>query len=154
MADTPIKKETSETKEQVEASQEAATDSVDTSTEASEIVDKLPAEASEKSSEDKAVSGGGGEGDYDDNDAQIISELKPREFPPRRVMKQQVHTALVKEENRLLKEARKHSRKGDYFELNNVVEKIREIRLIIAQLARDTAEVIKNLWMKYVFNKR
>ena len=146
--------ETSETKEQVEASQEAATDSVDTSTEASEIVDKLPAEASEKSSEDKAVSGGGGEGDYDDNDAQIISELKPREFPPRRVMKQQVHTALVKEENRLLKEARKHSRKGDYFELNNVVEKIREIRLIIAQLARDTAEVIKNLWMKYVFNKR
>lgn len=148
MGDNPKTKEGTESQEDKEVSQEAASDSVDTGSEASEVVDKLPAEASEKSSEDKAVSQGGAKGD-DDDQAAITASLK-KKLPPRRVMKRQVHDALVKQENILLKQARKHSRSGDFFELNNVLQKIREIRLILADLAKATLENIKKLWFKYV----
>ncbi|MBU1019183.1 MAG: hypothetical protein ABII07_02770 [Patescibacteria group bacterium] len=152
MGDAPKIKESVEAEDLSDVSQETADSSVDASGEAVEFAQNLPAEASENNSENKAVSKGGTQGD--DNAAQIAAALKPKELPPRKVMKKQVHTALVKEETRFLRDVKHYDRSGDFFELNNALAKVREIRFILSQLAHDTYEVVKNLWMKYVFNKR
>lgn len=120
------------------------------SAEAQEFVDHLPAEASEKSAEDKKRSSGGAKAKKDDSAAQASGGLAPIQFPKHTVIKQQVQTALIKEENKLMKQAKKYSRKGDFFNLNKVLAKIREIRFVLYDLAKATYEVLKNLWLKYV----
>jgi len=156
MADTkPKKPETkSEAKEEVTADSEAADSTVVDSSETSEFVDKLPGEAGEKASEQKSDSAGGGvQGDDDDDATKISSDLKEIKLPSRRVMKQQVRSALIKEETKLIRDANKYARRGDFFNLNEALAKVREIRFMLSELVKATLDSLKSLWMKYVYNK-
>lgn len=126
-------------------------DTVDTSSEASEFADNLLASADEKPSEDKVVVSSGKAGAKDDTAA--VPELKPIQFPPPRIMKIGVESALLCEKVELIKEARKYERMGDFFELNRAVAKIREISQIILDLACMTYDMLKGLWLKYVYKE-
>ncbi len=145
----------SESTEEAAPSVESSDDSIVDSNETSEFVDKLPSEAGENASEDKSQSSGGGAtAQGDDDDVTIDPGLQEIKFPSRAVMKRNVRVALIKEEGRLMNEAKKHSRHGNYFELNNVLAKIREIRFTLSELVRATYEQVKNLWIKYVYKSR
>jgi len=134
---------------------ESTNSSIVDSSETAEFVDKLPSEAGEKASEDKSQSSGGNATAQDDDSAAAIAgSIKEIQFPSRRVMKQEVRNALVKKEVALMNKAKEHGRHGNYFELNNVLAKIREIRFTLSELVRDTYESIKNLWLKYVYKSQ
>jgi hypothetical protein len=155
MADE-LSKKSAEIKTSVSSKTEVAEGAaIPESDEASEFVDKLPSEKGEKSAEDTAVSAGGGNKQAkDDKAAAILAELEPKELPPRNVMKRQVQDVLVGQESLLRKEARKYERQGNPYKLNIALQKIREIRLILADLAKATYEILKNLWFKYVHNEK
>ena len=154
MADE-LSKISAEIKTSVSTKTEVSPDaSIQESSDASEFVDKLPSEAGEKSSEDSAVVSSGGQAAKDDKSATLIGELEPQEFPPRHIMKKQVRVALLKQEDELMAEAGKYRRHGNFHNLNIALQKIREIRFILADLAKATYEALKNFWMKYVQNER
>ncbi|OIP81797.1 hypothetical protein COW94_01985 [Candidatus Peregrinibacteria bacterium CG22_combo_CG10-13_8_21_14_all_44_10] len=156
-----IKDLTRKPESQSESADEASTvsDSSDTTivdaSETTEFVDKLPGESGEKSSEDDSQSSGSGATAQDDGtDAAALEGIEAMTLPPRNVMKREVRNALIKEEGRLRNEASQYSRQGDYFELNNVLAKIREIRFTLAELVRATYENLKSLWLKYVYKTK
>lgn len=156
-----IKDLTRKPESQSESADEASTvsDSSDTTivdaSETTEFVDKLPGESGEKSSEDDSQSSGSGATAQDDGtDAAALGGIGAMTLPPRNVMKREVRNALIKEEGRLRNEASQYSRQGDYFELNNVLAKIREIRFTLAELVRATYENLKSLWLKYVYKTK
>jgi len=156
-----IKDLTRKPESQSESADEASTvsDSSDTTivdaSETTEFVDKLHGESGEKSSEDDSQSSGSGATAQDDGtDAAALEGIEAMTLPPRNVMKREVRNALIKEEGRLRNEASQYSRQGDYFELNNVLAKIREIRFTLAELVRATYENLKSLWLKYVYKTK
>lgn len=123
--------------------------------ETAEFVDKLPGESGEKSSEDDSQSSGSGATAQDDcTDDAAPGGIEAMTLPPRNVMKREVRNALIKEEGRLRSEASQYSRQGDYFELNNVLAKIREIRFTLAELVKATYENLKSLWLKYAYKTK
>lgn len=135
----------------VDASAASTYDTVDTSSDASEFADNLPAEAGEKSKEDKVVASSGKSGAKDD--VTKVPELKPIQFPSPRIMKMNVENALSHEKAHLISDVEKYDRKGDFFELNKAVAKVREISQTIVDLALMTYDALKGLWMKYVYKE-
>ncbi len=151
--DKPKKLEINESADEMVVTPEAADTPVIDASEAAEFVDKLPSEASEQvgeSQSDDAKSGGSATGD--DDAGLVAGGLKAISFPPRNVMKKQVQTALLKKESKLLNDAKKYEKHGDFFHLNEAIAKVREIRLLLSELVKATYESLKNLWMKYVYN--
>jgi len=152
---TDNKQKLNSAKEDVSGNSESASAStyekVDTSSEASEFADNLPAETGEKTKEDKGVASSGKK-DGEDQPANV-TQLKPIQFPSPRAMKGEVENALSQEKARLISEAAKYERKGDFFELNKAVSKIREISQTILELARMTYDALKGLWLKYVYKE-
>ncbi|MBI2464177.1 hypothetical protein HYV57_04430 [Candidatus Peregrinibacteria bacterium] len=71
-------------------------------------------------------------------------------MPTEQVMKREIKTMLDQDIHQLLKKARLAEKKGNAFELNKLVAKIREIKDILASIAHATYEMLKNLWLKVV----
>lgn len=152
--DKPKKLESNESADEMVVTPEAADTPVIDASEAAEFVDKLPSESGEQADEsqsDDAKSGGTTAGD--DDGGSVTGGLQAITYPPRNVMKKQVQEALIKMESKFLSDAKKYERRGDFFNLNETIAKVREIRLLLSELVKATYESLKNLWMKYVYNR-
>ncbi len=69
------------------------------------------------------------------------------------VLRKTIERKIQKEINSLHKEAMKmvnSANKANYFEMTNIVRKIRELKGILAQLAKMTYENLKVLWLRYI----
>ncbi|PIZ76070.1 hypothetical protein COY05_02725 [Candidatus Peregrinibacteria bacterium CG_4_10_14_0_2_um_filter_38_24] len=72
-------------------------------------------------------------------------------IPVESKMRAQIKTEIEKEIKYLHKKAMKMVRKRDnFFELNNVMKKIRELKEILAMLAKAGYEAMKTLWLRFV----
>ncbi len=72
-------------------------------------------------------------------------------IPAESKMRMQIKTEIEKEIKYLHKKAMKMVGKRDnFFELNNVMKKIRELRGILAMLAKAGYEAMKTLWLRFV----
>lgn len=81
--------------------------------------------------------------------------LKP--LPPVNKMKSQVRHQLKKEIkglNKKIKHVMKKSGEFEAHQLNNLMAKLRKLKEILSSLAYATTEMIKELWVKYVKEKR
>jgi hypothetical protein len=68
-------------------------------------------------------------------------------------MLKEVKREIEKEIKYLHKRANKIVRKAgavNAFELNNIVKKIRELRVLLLTLAKATLEAVKTLWVRFV----
>lgn len=80
--------------------------------------------------------------------AQLLNSL-----PNEKVMRSQVEREIKKEIDYLHKKAMKMLRKpGDisYFEMSNIMRKIRELKGILLRLSKIAMESLKTLWLRYV----
>lgn len=89
-------------------------------------------------------------GQYDP--AQIKANLL-RNIPSEEVMKKQVEKEIKKEIKYLHKKAIKmlgHPSGMSYFEMSNLVKKIRELKGILAAMAKAALDSLKTLWLRFV----
>jgi len=76
-----------------------------------------------------------------------------KNLPPEKVMKKEVESAVKKEVRTLEKQRNKimaNPANRDFHKLNIVIQKLRELKHILADLAEATYEMLKNLWLKFV----
>lgn len=82
--------------------------------------------------------------------AQVKAALL-KSIPTEPEMRKQIETEIKKEIKYLHGKAMKMVGKRDnFFELNNVMKKIRELRGILAMLAKAGYEAMKTLWLRFV----
>lgn len=127
------------------------------SEEISEIVDvgteemgNVSETATEKSKEKKG--GTVAKGDDDDSVQDLKKELLAK-MPTKREMRRQVEDEIKKEIKCLKKEAMKlvkSSKRGSSFELNNVVRKLRRLKLLLNSLFKVSVDRLKALWLRFV----
>lgn len=82
--------------------------------------------------------------------ADAIKARLMNSMPTEQVMKREIKTMLDQDIHQLLKKAHLAEKKGNAFELNRLVAKIRAIKDILASIAHATYEMLKNLWLKVV----
>lgn len=119
--------------------------------EAGEIIEEaevISGEVSEK--ERKGKEGYAGKGS-----AAGIKAAKRKMMPPPSVprMKIEIKHQLKKEIKQLNKKIKKViKKKGEFepYQLNNLIKKLRNLKEVFSSLAYATAEMIKDLWVKYV----
>lgn len=119
------------------------------------------AEVSEKlgESSEQSKGGQGTKSQQDDNAAatgQSSAQIKAhllKNLPTEKEMKAQIEKEIKKEIRHLHKKALKmlaSSGEVNYFEMNNLVKKIRELKGILAILAKASVERLKTLWLRFV----
>lgn len=82
-----------------------------------------------------------------------IRENLLKQMPDENIMKKQIEREIKKEVNYLHKKAMKMLRspsKMDFFEMTNLMRKIRELKGILVTLAKATFDSLKTLWLRYV----
>jgi len=107
----------------------------------------------EKESEAKDQYAGTGAGGAQDQS--IATTLQP--LPPIKVMKSQVKYELKREIKDLHKKIKKvMNKKGavEAHQLNTLMAQLRKLREMLACLAHATADLIKDLWMRFVKEKQ
>lgn len=111
-------------------------------------------EVSEKSSEDKSISSGSS-GDASSGATSTSQSKKRNEEPPFEVMVIQLRTQLKKEIAVLQREAKKLQKRSTFspYHLTQIMQKIRRLREILADLVFAASERIKMLWIEYVKGK-
>ena len=73
------------------------------------------------------------------------------EIPPeRRQMIREIQKHIHREIKVLQKDAHRCQKQGKFKELNELVRRMRELTDLLNRLARATADVVKNLWLKVV----
>jgi len=73
------------------------------------------------------------------------------EIPPeRKQMIREIQKHIHREIKVLQKDAHKCEKQGRFKELNELVRRMRELTDLLSRLARATADVVKNLWLKVV----
>ena len=73
--------------------------------------------------------------------------------PPEETMKAEITREVNNEIKQLEKKANRirfSAAKANFFELNNIIKKIRELKNILASLVSATYEALKSLWLKFV----
>jgi hypothetical protein len=76
-----------------------------------------------------------------------------KNLPAEKVMKEEVESALKKNVRSLEKQRNRIMNNPvtrDFHKLNGIVQKLRELKHILADLAEATYEMLKNLWLKFV----
>lgn len=103
----------------------------------------------------------GTKGDDDDDatarsggvDPAAIRAQLLKNIPPEPVMKKQIETEIRKEIKYLRKKALKMVRSPknmDFFEMANILKKIRELKGLLATLLKSSLEHLKTLWLRFV----
>ncbi|MFC1655264.1 hypothetical protein ACFL3C_00155 [Patescibacteria group bacterium] len=121
--------------------------------EGAEAAEASSDKVSEKESKAKDQYTGAGTGGTQDQSAATI--LKP--LPPTKVMKSQVKHELKREIKDLHKKIKKvMNKKGtvEAHQLNTLMAQLRRLREMLASLAHATADLIKDLWMRFVKEKQ
>lgn len=106
-------------------------------------------------SDEKAVSSGG------TSDAKVATKVDPavirenllKNMPSEEVMRKQIETEIRKEIDYLHKKAIKMMTlpgKVNYFEMNNLMKKIRELKTMLMQLVKASIDGLKTLWLRFV----
>ncbi len=109
----------------------------------------------ESSSEDKSKDMGTGAqatAATDDTPASIKERLLEN-LPAMTTMKSQIEKEIKKEIDYLHNKAMKMSRtpgEVNYYEYNNILKKIRELKRILGKLLKAPLEAVKTLWLRYV----
>lgn len=86
------------------------------------------------------------------NPAQIKSQLL-KTIPSEKIMRKEIEREIKKEIKYLHKKAMRMVRTpsgANFFELNNLLGKIRELTGILLKLVKTSLESIKTLWLRYV----
>ncbi|MBL4694226.1 hypothetical protein JKY72_02555 [Candidatus Gracilibacteria bacterium] len=99
-----------------------------------------------------AVKGGKAKKDAKAVVAQIKSGLL-KNIPSETLMKKAIEKEIRKEIDYLHSKAMKmvrSPRSTNYFELNNTLKKIRELKRILSKLLKASIEKVKTLWLRYV----
>lgn len=82
-----------------------------------------------------------------------VKEDLLKNLPPEKVMRSEVKSAVRKEISQLERQKLRiihNPANRDFNKLNIIVQKLRELRNIIASLAEATYEMLKNLWLRFV----
>ncbi len=86
-------------------------------------------------------------------DPAVIRENLLKSLPTEEVMRKQIETEIKKEIDYLHKRAIKMMTlpgKVNYFEMNNLMKKIRELKAILLQLLKASIDGLKTLWLRFV----
>ena len=127
---------------------DALGESVDVSAEVSETMRK-------KASEDKkggSTKGDGSAAAQTFDPAQIKAQLL-KNIPSEPLMRKQIEKEIRKEIKYLHRRALKlmtSTGNVSYFEMNNMLRKIRELKGILAYLLKHSVEALKTLWLRFV----
>ena len=70
--------------------------------------------------------------------------------PSKKIMIKEIHQHVAKEINLHEKQAKKYIKKGAFYELNQIINRIRELSAILEEILYATTEAIKNIWLKIV----
>ncbi len=132
----------------------AVMETVDVGEESAEMMGRVSEVMSENASENQGDSKGGAKKD----DGVVIDpeELRKRllqAMPARMEMRRQIEKEIRKEIDYLHKKAMKMLRSSgevNYFEMNNIVKKIRELKGILLILVKASMESMKTLWLRFV----
>lgn len=84
--------------------------------------------------------------------AQLRAQLLQK-APPLNIMKKQIESEIKKEINYLHSKAMKMMRNPgevNYFEMSNLMKKIRELKTILGALLKASVDTLKTLWLRYV----
>jgi len=141
-SEKPAQKESREVKEAVTAGKEAV--------EAIEGMESVEAtgEVSEANSSRKE---GGKQGMISGMTYAQVKAALLNNLPEESKMRGQIKTEIEKEIKYLHKKAMKMvGKKDNFFELNNVMKKIRELRGILAMIAKASYDALKTLWLRFV----
>lgn len=110
-------------------------------------------EVLEKGHEQKIAGGVGAKAKFAVYDpAQIRANLL-KNVPSEKVMKRQIEREIEKEIKYLHKKATKMLRFSgnmSYFEMSNLMKKIRELKGILMHLVKATLDILKTLWLRFV----
>ena len=110
----------------------------------------------ESSSEDKSKDMGASAqttAATDDNTPAAIKERLLENLPAMELMKSQIEKEIKKEIDYLHNKAMRMARTpGDvnYYEYNNLLKKIRELKRILGKILKAPLEAVKTLWLRYV----
>lgn len=121
-------------------------ESVETTGRVSEVLSKTK----ESDGGGASAKAGSGSTKFDPNE---IKQRLLSNLPEEKVMRAQIEKEIKKEINYLHKKAMKMlSRPGEvnYFEMNNMLRKIRELKGILLALVKASVEGLKSLWLRYV----
>ncbi len=86
-------------------------------------------------------------------DPAVIRANLLKSMPSEAVMKKQIEVEIKKEIDYLHKKAMKMFRspgKVSYFEMNNVLKKIRELKGLLVELLKASLDGLKTLWLRFV----
>lgn len=86
-------------------------------------------------------------------DPAVIRENLLKNLPSETEMKKQIETEIKKEIAYLHKKAMKMMRspgKVNYFEMNNLMKKVRELKGLLIQLIKASFDGLKTLWLRFV----
>lgn len=86
-------------------------------------------------------------------DPAVIRENLLKNIPSEEVMRKQIETEIRKEIDYLHKKAIKMMTlpgKVNYFEMNNLMKKIRELKTMLMQLVKASIDGLKTLWLRFV----
>lgn len=112
------------------------------------------AETIKDADEQKGDGMGTGQGSKNQTfDPAKIRENLLKQMPNENIMKKEIEREIKKEVNYLHKKAMKMLRSPsqiDYFEMTNLMRKIRELKGILVMLAKATFDSLKTLWLRYV----
>ena len=89
----------------------------------------------------------------DENHPALIKEALLENLPAMDKMKSSIEREIGKEINYLHDRAMKMSRtpgEVNYYEYNNLLKKIRELKRILGKLLKAPLEAVKTLWLRYV----
>ena len=145
-------KEVHKVKEQI--GQAANIESSDTVDEGIDVVGKVSETLSKTISEDDKRSSGSTSGTQFSGmtPAQIRAHLL-NNLPTETAMRKQVQKEIEKEVKYLHKKAIKlmrSSKNVSYFEMSNILKKIRELKSILVTLMKASVEQLKTLWLRFV----
>ena len=104
------------------------------------------------SEDDKKQKGLGGKAVKSDDGDVGFGSIAPIKIPSQRIMVRRIRNELHKEIKALIKQAKIEEKKGPYY-LNEILERIRELKGTLSTLATATYEVIKNLYIS-LFDKK
>jgi hypothetical protein len=105
--------------------------------------------------EQQGDGGSGGQAKKDDGsvDPEELKAKLLKNLPHQRVMKRQIEKEIKKEINYLHGKAMamvRSPKEMNYFEMNNIVGKIRELRKLLKSIVKASFEAVKGVWLRYV----
>ena len=127
-------------------------ESVETTGSVSEVL-RESGEVQGDSSGSKAQSDDDATRDAQAIDTEALKARLLKNVPTEKVMRRQIEREIKKEIDYLHRKAMKMMRSPqemNYFEMNNIVKKIRELRQLLKKLLRSSVEALKGLWLRYV----